>query len=54
VIRRSSIDGGLRLGCATVVGQVSYLSLKIISKDVGSLPRVLLAVWVSSSLATVL
>jgi hypothetical protein len=29
-------DGGLRLGCATVVGQVSYLSLKVISKDVGS------------------
>jgi hypothetical protein len=47
-------DGGLRLGCATVVGQVSYLSLKVISKDVGSLPRVHLAVWVSSSPATVL
>jgi hypothetical protein len=29
-------NDGLRLGCAAVVGQVSYLSLKVISEDVGS------------------
>jgi hypothetical protein len=29
-------DGGLRLGCTVVIGQVSYLSLKVIFEDVSS------------------
>jgi hypothetical protein len=29
-------DGGLRLGCTVVVGQMSYLSLKVIFEDVSS------------------